>query len=72
MTDEQRAKRLHHHLYESCEGIREQSERIVALEELVQMALKCIDSHIDCYECRIVAGGCTLRSRMRELGVMDE
>ena len=35
MTPQQRAKRLHYHLYESCEGIREQSERIVKLEELV-------------------------------------
>ena len=35
MTDEQRAKRIHHHMYETCEGIREHVERIVALEELV-------------------------------------
>ena len=36
MTDEQRAERLHWHMYESCEGIREHAERIVALEELVE------------------------------------
>lgn len=35
MTPEQRAERLHYHMYETNEGIREQSERIVALEELV-------------------------------------
>ena len=35
MTDEQRAERLRYHMYESCEGIREHAERIVALEELV-------------------------------------
>ena len=35
MTPDQRAARLRHHMYETCEGIREQSERIVALEELV-------------------------------------
>ena len=36
MTDEQRAERLHWHMYDSCEGIREHAERIVALEELVE------------------------------------
>ncbi len=34
MTDEQRAKRVHYHMYETCEGIREHAERIVKLEEL--------------------------------------
>lgn len=33
MTDEQRAKRIHHHMYETCEGIAEHAERIVRLEE---------------------------------------
>ena len=40
MTDEQRAERLHWHMYESNEGIREHAERIVALEELVEEMLK--------------------------------
>jgi hypothetical protein len=35
MTDEQRQARLRHHMYETCEGIAEHAERIVALEELV-------------------------------------
>lgn len=35
MTPDQRAKRLHYHLYESLEGITEHAERIVKLEELV-------------------------------------
>lgn len=35
MTEEQREERLHHHLYDTCEGIREQSKRTVDLEELV-------------------------------------
>ena len=34
MTEEQRAKRLHYHLYDSLEGKTEQSERIVELEEI--------------------------------------
>ena len=35
MTPEQRAERIHHHMYDTCEGILEHAERIVALEELV-------------------------------------
>ena len=67
MTEEQREKWLYHHLYETCEGITEQSERIVALEELVE----------DMW--RHVMGTCALPeaceffgefdTRMRELGV---
>lgn len=34
MTEEQRAERVHHHMYDTCEGIAEHAERIVALEEL--------------------------------------
>lgn len=36
MTPEQRNQRIYHHLYETCEGISEQTERIVKLEELVE------------------------------------
>lgn len=32
MTHEER---VHHHIYETCEGIQEHAERIVGLEELV-------------------------------------
>ena len=35
MTDEQRKARLHHHMYETCEGIAEHAERIVRLEEVI-------------------------------------
>ena len=44
MTEEQRAERIHHHLYETCEGIREHAERIVRLEELIS------DIHAHFYE----------------------
>lgn len=37
MTDEQRQQRIHHHMYETCEGIAEHAERIVKLEELCEM-----------------------------------
>ena len=33
-SEDRRAERLHYHMYDSCEGIREHAERIVALEEL--------------------------------------
>lgn len=36
MTDDQKAKRLHYHMYESLEGIEEHAERIVSLEVLCQ------------------------------------
>lgn len=39
MTPEQRAERVHHHMYDTCEGIAEHAERIVALEELVDYML---------------------------------
>lgn len=39
------------------------------LRELLKAAYKCTNSGPSCLECRIVAGGCTLLSAMRELGV---
>lgn len=35
MTEDERQERIYHHLYETCEGIAQQTERIVTLEELV-------------------------------------
>lgn len=78
MTEGERQARIYHHMYETCEGIAEQSERIVALEELVQDALAVIDDNCakcvwqdkcsilaDC-QCAAKEG---MRERMRELGV---
>ena len=82
MTEEQRAKRLRHHLYETCEGIKGQSERIVNLEELVIDLWALINTSCrkcDCYvqlsssvgTCRL--SECKLRravvERMRELDI---
>ena len=39
------------------------------LRELMRIAWKCIHSGLSCSDCRLVAGGCTLQSAMRELGV---
>lgn len=81
MTPEQRAARLYHHMYESCEGICEQSERIVALEELTGTLYFCATSG-RCDECAMgdrkgnlldddVCEG--LHLSMRELGIeVDE
>jgi hypothetical protein len=79
MTDEQRNARIYHHMYETCEGIAEHAERIVALEEL------CADMHhycdTLCTECEFVNGICDgegasecllftrIEQRMDELGV---
>lgn len=51
MTDEQRAKRVHHHMYETCEGIRKHAERIVALEELIADMELWLYNGMDCTQC---------------------
>jgi len=39
------------------------------LRELLKAAYRCTNAGPSCLECRMVAGGCTLFSAMRELGV---
>lgn len=39
------------------------------LRELLRAAYRCTNAGPNCLECRIVAGGCTLLSAMRELGI---
>ena len=39
------------------------------LRELAQAAWKCAHSGLSCSDCRTIAGGCTLKTAMRELGV---
>lgn len=39
------------------------------LRELVRAALKCIHTGASCSDCRLIAGGCTLQTAMRELGM---
>lgn len=39
------------------------------LRELVRAAWKCAHTGLSCSDCRLVAGGCTLQSAMRELGI---
>ena len=42
------------------------------LRELLRAAYNCTNAGPSCLECRVVAGGCTLLSAMRELGVEVE
>lgn len=42
------------------------------LRELVRAAWGCIHSGLSCSDCRLIAGGCTLQSAMRELRVEVE
>ena len=62
MTHEERVR---HHMYETLEGIAEQSERIASLEELV----------LDMVEWAYIDSSCALQEqfadRMRELGVAE-
>jgi hypothetical protein len=71
MTDEQRQKRIHHHMYETCEGIAEHAERIVALEELCAALYRCADAGKPCETCPLYDGdgGCMDELSMDELGV---
>ena len=77
MTDQQRAARLHYHIYETCEGIQEHAERIVALEELVQVAYQwqttdfCGGCHLtdECTTLKICTFWVWFAEQMRELGI---
>ena len=71
MTHEER---VYHHLYETMEGIAEQSERIASLEELVVYAYECAvhSDHATCSDCRRMNGKCLLADRMSKLGVEVE
>ena len=72
MTDEERQQRIHHHMYETCEGIAEHAERIVKLEELVQDMDTCIwyAAGWSCEECPPHdTERCDFEHRMDELGI---
>jgi len=56
-----------------AQALRRQVEVLQAenakLRELLKVAYRCTNAGPSCLECRMVAGGCTLLSAMRELGV---
>lgn len=69
MTDEQRQARLRHHMYETCEGIAEHVERIVALEELVADYIR--DCGCDGEPCpQYEDGSCHLLEKAMDLEVL--
>lgn len=56
----------------ACKNVADLQEALdenTKLRELVKVVWGCVHSGVDCYECRVVAGGCTLQSAMRELGI---
>lgn len=55
-------------LVNECDDHKTENDK---LRELMRIAWKCIHSGPSCSVCRLVAGGCTLQSAMRELGVDD-
>ena len=44
-------------------------ENDAKLRELVRAAWRCIHTGASCSDCRLIAGGCTLQTAMRELGI---
>ena len=56
----------------ACKNVADLQEALAEnakLRELVRAAWRCIHSGLSCSDCRLVAGGCTLQSAMRELGI---
>lgn len=77
MTDEQRDQRIYHHLYETCEGIAQQTERIVKLEELVARLYRFADHECQqretCEGCPMFGEGmpCDLSKAFRALQELE-
>ena len=75
MTHEER---VHHHMYDTCEGIAEHAERIVALEELVRDMMQawwaCDNERCPRHDERCEKGQyCAFDERAKELGIeVDE
>ena len=63
-------------LAEWCHETQQENDRLKAenakLRKLARAAWTCIHSGLSCSDCRMVAGGCTLQSAMRELGIEVE
>lgn len=74
MTEAERQARIHHHMYETCEGIAEHAERIVTLEELAKRLYWCANGDFPCKGCFMWDGEhCHSKDLMQELGIgVDE
>lgn len=56
----------------ACKNVADLQEALdenAKLRELVRTAWRCIHTGASCSDCRLIAGGCTLQTAMRELGV---
>lgn len=62
-------KKLNSTIFDTIEGARQRTDENKKLRELVKSAWRCIHTGISCSDCRLVAGGCTLQSAMREFGI---
>jgi hypothetical protein len=47
-------------------------ENDAKLRELVRAAWRCIHTGASCYDCRLIAGRCTLQTAMRKLGIEED
>ena len=59
---------LRQQLADVTESMGRVEERCAKLRELVRAAWKGVPAGLSCSDCRLIAGGCTLQSAMRELG----
>ena len=71
-------ERVYHHLYETLEGIAEQSERIASLEELVLDMNECVSRRREfgddpCFMCPLYYEDerCDFNTRMAALGIRE-
>lgn len=59
-----------------AERLCDENERLetenAKLRELLRAAWKCVHAGLSCSDCRLIAGGCTLQTAMRELGMEVE
>ena len=67
MTDYERGVEQASAIYK--EVIRDYVAENAKLRELVCAAWRCIHTGLSCSDCRLIAGGCTLQTAMRELGI---
>lgn len=56
-------------LYSIATDVSEVESENAKLRELVRASWKCVHTGASCSDCRLIAGGCTLQSAMRELGI---
>lgn len=47
----------------------ELEEQNAKLRELLRAAWRCIHTGVNCSDCRLIGGGCTLQTSIRELGI---